>query len=105
MTLLDRLNLIAEVSASLSVRGREARNGNAETIFMIATLPDGELERALNGAEISDPEALEEMTARANSLIEAFKPCPVCGLERKLGMRMVDGRPRGFGVCLTLGHN
>jgi len=107
MTLLDRLNLIAEVSASLSVRGNEARNGNAETVFMIATLPDDVLDWLLKHGQgkIPDPDAMQEMNARKDSLLEALKPCPVCGLERKLGMQMVDGRPRVFGACLTLGHN
>lgn len=105
MTLSDRLNLIATVAASLSFRGAEARGGNAETIFMIATLPDEELTRLLDLARISDPEAVEEMNGRKESLIEASKPCPICGQKRHLLMKMVDGRPRVWGACRTLGHN
>lgn len=105
MTLTDRLNLIANVAASLSLRGRDALSGNAETIFMLATLPDEVLERMQVPTLGIDPEAMEEMTARKESLIEALQPCPICGQERKQSMRMVDGRPRVWGVCRTLNHN
>lgn len=105
MTLTDRLNLITTVAASLSFRGSDARYGNAETIFMLATLPDEVLERMQVPKLATDPEAMEEMTARKESLIEALQPCPICGQERKQSMRMVDGRPRVWGVCRTLSHN